>query len=201
MLFTLRFDFTRICRLMINQTSFSAPALRSLCILIAAPVASISTAYADTKPADGVAAVVTPLSLVKRADLDMGIIIPGNSPSTVTLETDGTRSSTGTVTLTGTDHNVARFAGLGSQNQRVEIDLPTSINLTGPGPSMVMDNFDFGPDATLPGTYARVGSTNGIDLLDPTGAFGFVVGATLQVGGNQPGGTYTGSFDVTADYQ
>ena len=167
----------------------------------AAMLGSTSGAHAETEPGDAVAAVVTPLTIIKRADLDMGRMIAGTAGGTVTLDVSGARTATGTVTLIGTDFGLARFAGQGTTNQRVQIQLPNNINLTGPGPQMRMDNFEFGPDATLPGTYIRLGNSPNIRLQDPSGAFGFVVGADLDVGANQPGGVYSATFDVTANYQ
>ena len=171
---------------------------------IAASAAMLGThgaAMAETEATNAEAAVVTPLTLIKRADLDMGTIVPSASADTVTLSTNGTRSSgSGNVTLIGSNHQVARFAGQGSLGQLVLISIDTSTNLTGPGPQMVMDNFQFGPDTTLPGTYLPTGLGGNIVLLDPSGAYGFVVGADLAVGANQPGGQYSGTFDVTADY-
>ena len=141
-----------------------------------------------------------PLTLIKRDDLNMGVIIAGNNADIVTLNVNGTRSSGGNVSLTGSSHQVARFAGQGSIGQLVTISIDNSTNLTGPGPQMLMNNFQFGPDSTAPGTYLPTGLGGNIVLLDPSGVYGFVVGADLAVGANQPGGTYSGTFDVTADY-
>jgi hypothetical protein len=173
----------------------------SLCAAAAAIFAAASPAFAETAVGSSEAAVVTPLSLVKRDDLSMGTIITGTTADTVTLAVDGTRSSSGGhVTFIGSTHAVARFAGQGALSQSVIITISTSTNLTGPGPQMLMDNFQFGPDSTVPGTYLPVGTGGNIVLTDPSGVYGFVVGADLAVGANQPSGTYSGTFDVTADY-
>jgi len=166
----------------------------------AAMLGSTGVAHAETEAGVAEAAVVTPLTLVKRDDLHMGTIIPSGSADIVTLNVNGNRTSGANVTLIGNSHRVARFAGQGSLGQLVIISIDTSTSLTGPGPNMLMNNFQFGPDTTLPGTYLPTGPTGNVVLLDPSGVYGFVVGADLAVGANQPGGQYSGTFDVTADY-
>ncbi|MFC4292774.1 DUF4402 domain-containing protein [Sphingorhabdus arenilitoris] len=166
----------------------------------AAMLGPTNAAYAATESANGEAAIVQPLTLIKRDDLNMGTIIPGVSADVVTLNVNGSRSSGGNVSLIGANHQVARFAGQGSLGQLVIISIDPSTNLTGPGPNMLMNNFQFGPDNSVPGTYLPLGVGGNIVLLDPSGVYGFVVGADLAVGAGQPGGTYSGTFTVTADY-
>lgn len=146
-------------------------------------------------------AVVTPTTLVKRADLDMGSMLPGGG-GVVSVNVDGTRGTTGSVLLIGTDFHPARFAGQGAVLQRIQIRLPTVITITNPvGNTMAVSNFRFGPDPTLPVSYLRLGNSPNIRLLGLNGVFGFIVGADLTVAANQPGGIYSGNFDVTVNYQ
>ncbi len=160
-----------------------------------------NTAKAQSQALDLSVAVVTPTTLVKRADLDFGLIVPGANGGRVTMNVNGSRTANGTIILVGTDFHVARFAGQGSINQRVQIRLPNNINLTGPGPAMLLNNFRFGPDPELPLTFNQAGNGRNVRITGAAGVFGFVVGADLQVGANQPTGVYTGTFDVTINYQ
>ena len=161
----------------------------------------VNSAWAQAQTTPISADVVTPLTLVKRDDLNFGRLFPGSSGGIVTMNVNGSRTAGGTIILVGNDFQLARFAGQGSINQRVQIRLPNNIDLTGPGPAMRLSNFRFGPDPELPLTFGQLGNSTNIRITGTAGIFGFVVGGDLQVGANQPSGTYSGSFDVTVNYQ
>lgn len=155
-------------------------------------------AYADTDSATGQVAVLRPLEFIKIEDLNFGQIIPGATAGTVTLAPDGTRTRTGGVTLVGNTHKAAEFAGWGTYNQRVDVSLGSNtILITGPGPAMQVNTFVIGstPTAVLTTTPRRfrIAALNGL--------FQFPVGARLNVAANQPGGTYTGNWTITLNYQ
>ena len=138
------------------------------------------------------------LSFVRVDDLHFGDIIPGATAGVVRLQPNGTRTATGGVTLVGSSHQVARFAGFGSFNQQVLISVSSNtILLTGPGAPMTVSQFEIGstPTAiltTVPLRF-RIGAANGL--------FNFPLGARLAVGANQAGGTYSGTFNITLNYQ
>ena len=142
--------------------------------------------------------VVTPLSFIQTEELHFGQIFASNTAGTVTVAPDGSRTRTGGVTLFGTIHQPAEFAGMGVFNQRVQVSLGSNtIFLTGPGVRMRARTFVIGstPTAVLT-TTPRVFRIGG-----PTGAFRFPVGATLEVGANQVPGTYRGTWTITLNYQ
>lgn len=156
------------------------------------------SAQAGTMSGDAQIAMVTPLSFISVDNLDFGSVIPSNTVGTVTISTTGVRTATGGVIVTGTGHQAARFAGMGSQNQRVRIRItPIAISLTGPGPAMTVDNFVIGTNPTL----LQVGGSPNYRIQPANGVFWFTVGARLNVGANQPAGTYSGTFSATLDYQ
>ena len=159
---------------------------------------STTPVMAATAPADAQIAVVQPLSFFKVEDLDFGKIIPAAIAGQVTVAPTGARSSTNGIILVGNTHQPASFAGDGTFNQRVDISLGSNtINLTGPGPSMQVNTFVIGstPTAVLTTTPLR------FRIASATGIFQFPVGATLNVGANQPKGTYTGTWSITLQYQ
>lgn len=157
-----------------------------------------SPALADTLPGEAQIAVVTPLSFIQVENLHFGRVIPSATAGTVTVAIDGTRSATNGIALTGTGHQAARFAGRGSQSQRVRIRItPNAITLTGPGPAMTVDNFVIGPAPTL----QQIGGSPNYRIVPADGIFWFTVGGRLSVGASQPAGTYTGTFSATLDYQ
>ncbi len=156
-------------------------------------------AQAETGQVGGEAVVVTPLSFIEVNDLKFGAIIPSTTANgNVVLAPDGTRTSTNGIILVGSSHQAAEFAGQGTFGQLVDISVgANTIWLTGPGPRLRVRRFTIGstPTTTLttnPRTFF-IGS--------PTGIFRFPVGAELRVRRNQPAGLYTGTWDITLNYQ
>lgn len=155
-------------------------------------------AYAAPETGDAQIAIVRPLSFVQYEDMDFGRIIPANVAGTVTISPSNIRTATNGIVMVGTDFQVARFTGMGGQNERVRIRItPASISLTGPGPSMTVDNFSIAPAATL----QQLGSSPNYRIVPANGIFWFSLGARLHVAANQPAGSYSGSFTATLDYQ
>ena len=156
------------------------------------------SARAGTYAGDAQIAVVTPLSLVRVENLDFGRIIAGNVAGTVTISPTNARTATGGAIPVGSDFQVARFAGMGTQGRRVRIQIsPNTVTLTGPGPSMTVTNLLIGPAPTL----LQNGNSGNYRIQPANGIFWFTVGGRLNVGANQPSGTYSGAFSVTVDYQ
>ncbi|MBS1914569.1 MAG: DUF4402 domain-containing protein, partial [Bacteroidetes bacterium] len=137
------------------------------------------------------------ISLEKTRDLNFGSIVRSAAGGTVVLN-----ATTGALTFSGVTqgqtHNqaTAAFSATGEPSYLYTITLPQTATLTetngnGNGnanghPSMTATSF----------TYS-----DGAGTLDNSGHQNFNVGATLNVGANQATGTYTGSFDVTVQYQ
>jgi hypothetical protein len=161
-------------------------------------VANAMPAFAAQGQADAQLALVKPLSFILVEDLNFGKVIPANVAGTVTIDPLGNRTATNGVVLAGNTHQVAQFAGDGTNGQRVDISLGSnSIQITGPGAPMTVRNFVIGstPTAILTTTPQR------FRINSATGIFQFPVGATLDVGANQVAGTYTGTWTVTLQYQ
>lgn len=166
-------------------------------IICAVLALAVGRAQAETTSGDAQAAVVTSLSFVQYDDLNFGRVITGVAAGTVTISPENVRTATGGAVPVGNDFQVARFAGKGSQGQRVRIQTaPSTVTLTGPGPSMTVTNLTIGTDSTL-----RQNGASANYRIQPTdGVFLFTVGGRLNVGANQPGGSYSGTFTVTLDY-
>lgn len=161
-------------------------------------LAASTAAHADQTAADAQIAVVRPLEFIRVENLDFGQVIRSSTAGTVTIAPNGTRTKTGGVTLVGTGFQAAEFAGMGTNNQRVDVSLGANfINVTGPGAPMRVHTFVIGstPTAILTTTPRR------FRINSPTGIFIFPVGATLDVGANQAPGTYTGTWSITLNYQ
>ncbi len=167
-------------------------------IALSGLLTSPASAQSATQSGDAQVGVVTPLSFIQTEELHFGQIFARPNAGTVTVAPDGTRTATGGIILTGNLHQAAEFAGMGTFNQRVQISLGSNtIFITGPGPRMRVRTFVIGstPTAVLT-TTPRV-----FRIAGPSGAFRFPVGATLEVGANQPAGTYTGTWTITLNYQ
>ena len=159
---------------------------------MAAPVCAQSSTF------KGESVVVTPLSFIEVNDLNFGSIIPSNQAGNVVLAPNGTRTSTNGIVLVGSRHEPAEFAGMGTQNQIVQISVGATNNwLYGPGTRMRMRNITIGSTPTAVLTTAP----RSFRINSATGIFRFPVGAELRVGANQTPGTYSGTWTITLNYQ
>jgi hypothetical protein len=105
------------------------------------------------------------------------------------MSTASVRTAGGGATLVsdGSTISAAAFDVTGAPNATYSISLPASATITAPGPiTMTVDTFVSNPTPT--GTLSGGGSQT------------LAVGATLQVGANQGQGSYTGTFNVTVNY-
>ena len=128
--------------------------------------------------------IAAPISISPVGDLDFGTMGPTGTAGTVTVSPAGVRDSVD-VDLFGGTPSGASFDVTGEPGQVYFITLPSSATLTNGGSTMSVDNFedDAGASPTLVG-----------------GSDTFNVGATLNVGAAQAGGTYSGTFAVTVNY-
>src|SRR4051794_35376762 len=145
--------------------------------------------FSPNKNAKGTAAIVLPAQITKLYDLDFGC------ETVTTAGTAGLNSTPGPVTTTGGGPfagclpHAAEFAAVSPSKTVVHIRLPKkAITLTRVG----------GTETMTVDTW----SLNGVDTRNVVAheTFQFSVGGTLHVAANQVEGTYTGSFDVTIDY-
>jgi len=147
-------------------------------------------ARAATTTATSQAVIVRPLSIVKTADLRFGSIIPGAAAGTVNINPgSGLRTSSGPLTLVGTDYGSAHFVGYADRFRIVLVTrgpLPV-LTRTGGGPTMTMNVTGLSSTGTL--FFVPAASFIDID-----------VGGTLAVGANQAPGFYTGTFNITMTY-
>jgi hypothetical protein len=132
--------------------------------------------------------IVSTINLVAQNGIVFGDISSSSSPGTVTIGTDGSRTTTGGATVnTNTAGTPALYEVSGDPNAFYSITLPDSIVLTSAaGNNMTVSNFNSIPAA------------NG--QLDAGGRQNMNVGATLGVGSFQPFGAYSGIMTATIEY-
>lgn len=178
---------------------------RAVCAVLAFTLATLSAnpakAQAVAATGTGTATVVSPLSLVANQAMNFGRIAPAPTAGTVLLNPDTLACTvTGAIARVGTCQP-AEFSGMGVRRMLVRITLPTSITLTrvGGGATMAVNAITLDPTPDL----VQVGNGNNRrwEIQPNDGIFDFRVGGTLNVGANQLGGVYTGTFVVTVQYQ
>ena len=128
-------------------------------------------------------------TLVANQVLAFGSFAPGTSSGTVTISAAGARSSGGGAFLVPSGAgSAASYTVGGTSSVTYAITLPsngTVVVTSGPN-SMAVNNFTSSPV--------------GAGLIGGGGTQTLTVGATLTVGSNQATGSYSGSFDVTVEY-
>lgn len=146
------------------------------------------------------AILLRPASLVETQDLEFGDIVPSMTlAGTVTIAPVGTRTSTGGVTPILNNFAAARFAGLGTPNRLVLLNVvPNQVDITNAnGATMRANNFTIGNLAGL----TKLGGSNQYRITSANGVIGFSVGARLNIAANQDPGDYSGIYQVNFNYQ
>lgn len=126
-----------------------------------------------------------PLAITRVKDLSFGRFVGGGGYSgTVTVDTSGARSSSGSVLLlSGEAVSPAQFSITGNPGARYVVTLPATVLLAAGGAQISMS----GVTASIPAA----------GVLPSQGSTTFFVGATLAVGAGQVNGIYSGTFDVS----
>jgi hypothetical protein len=158
-------------------------------------IAGIASLSALLLPAGREACAQQVGSLSNTGGLSFGKFVAGTG-GTVTVSPTGAAGKTGGVFLLKSSiTTAAQFSVIKSGNGKplktVSFTLPsdTAVRLSSGSNSMAVTNFVSSPAAT-PGNSYPAGSTSAIS-----------VGATLQVGANQPPGNYSGTFTLIANFQ
>jgi len=158
-------------------------------LLFAAAAAPLRAATPPVQSEAG-AIVLKPLSLLKKDDMDFGILAASMTAGTATLDpVSGAVTTTGGVIALTSATAPAAFIGAGSRAAPYQIRLPKNpIVLTRAGGTETMTVSNW----TLDGNSTR--------LINAFEAFEFKVGGRLAVGANQAPGTYVGTFEVSVQY-
>lgn len=163
--------------------------------VLAAALASAPAYAADTETATAEAEILSALTLVVAGGttLDFAQIAHNGSAGTVSVAADGTRTCAAALVCAGTTSAVD-FTVSGTADANVGITLPTSAEIYLGGVASTnsfekMELSSFVTDAAGSAVTLTGGSAN------------FSVGADLAVGGDELAGAYSGTFDVTVEYQ
>jgi hypothetical protein len=149
---------------------------------------NVNAQVSATATANSSARIVSPIQLTKSVDLQFGNIVASPTAGTLTMAPSAanTRNALGGITLPTVTGSVsaAKFTVAGESGLTYAITLPASATLTSGSNNMTLDAFT--TDLTEGGT---IGTNNE-----------FYVGATLNVQADQAAGSYSGTFNVTVNY-
>jgi Mat/Ecp fimbriae major subunit len=151
-------------------------------------VGTAAEAASPATQATASAKILRPLTITWVQNLDFGTIVQasGNwAGEAVVISQAGALTCGNThLTCSGTAQP-AKYKLVGTDNAIVTISSP-AFNLTGPA------NLPFTPNAPATVNLGPNGDTAGVT---------FAIGGSITVASNTQDGTYTGTFNVTADYQ
>lgn len=175
-----------------------AKLLAGLFIVLVA-LTSAPAAYAESTNGQVKTTLVSPLALVKDADLKFGNLIAGTTAGVVTVSPASARTSTGGVVQAGGTISAARFQGFGLPGTRVRVRSPSgtyTLTRSGGGATMRLRDLTMEADNLI-----DLGRGNsGQFRIGVPGLFTVRVGGTIDVGANQLSGTYVGTFEMEVQY-
>lgn len=163
------------------MTKFAVRALAGIA-LVSAPLAANAAQITATMSAN----VVKPVQLTKVQDMDYGTLLVSNYTGTrnVVMTRAGAVSCPVEITCSGATKQ-ARFNVQGTNKMVVGISVTSGGLVNG------SSTIPFTPDVISSLTMTNSGAP-GTDVD---------IGGTLTVDGSIPGGVYTGTLTITADYQ
>jgi hypothetical protein len=170
------------------------PVLPSLAFLLAlAAPGAVHAAplqlFLPDKNATSTAKVILPAQITKLFDMDFGFVTVTTAGTAIVDSNTGNVTTTGGVLFAGGLPHAAQFEAVSPSKTVVHIRLPkkaATVTRVGGTETMTVDTW----------------SLNGVDTRNVVAheTFDFAIGGTLHVAVNQAEGTYTGTFDVTIDY-
>lgn len=177
-----------MCNMRSKTLKLARTSTRFVIAGVAATLATSANA-ASTATVNAVAEVLNSITVSADTNLDFGQIAAPSS-STITVNTDSSVSSTGAVVSHGVPAS-ASFTVTGSPNAMVLVTVPVSpISLTRSGGTETM---------TLSGLHTGLNSAFQLDEV--RGQATFKVGGTLTLESNQASGAYSGTFEISVEYQ
>lgn len=182
------------CRAVRSAASFTA-AFAAMAMPAGAQAQSVQTITTQAE-------VMSEVTLSNTRDMDFGrVIVPRAGRIDMSAEEVPTCTPNNGLTLLDACQT-ASFVGSAGNGFQIRISVPAGrrINLAGPGQDLRLRRMTVGAGDGL--TFERrVNRHFEFIVNDPTGEFEFHVGGRLLFRSNQATGLYTGTFDITADYQ
>ena len=171
------------------MTRFSLLLALLAALVPAAAEAAPAQLFAPNKNATGIARIILPAQITKLYDMDFGFVTVTTAGTAVIDSTTDAVTTSGGVLFAGGLPHAAQFEAVSPSKTVVHIRLPNkgaTVTRVGGTETMTIDGWNIN------------GATTRNVVAHET--FQFKVGATLHVAASQAEGTYTGTFDVTVDY-
>lgn len=178
------------------------------CLILAIAAATLAPAGAQAASANATAKanVLKPLQMTGGGTVDFGTIVtPSTASFSGTFDIDAAASQTSTYCESGFACSgtpaAAKFNIQGSNNNNITLNIPNTVTLTLQGATGTPPTLTFNTRNSVSATNSGTGNYT-IQL--PNSGF---PGLDIYVGGNVTitqatvGGSYQGTFTVTADYQ
>ncbi len=168
---------------------------RPFLLVAAAMVAPLSSAASfgapvgAPQPATGQAIILLPTTVTRIDDLDFGKLSATAAGTAILNPASGAVTTTGGVLFQGGTPQAARFIATSPSKNVVKIQLPnkaTTLTRVGGTETMLLDTWN------INGALTRT--------VVAREQFEFKVGGTLHIAANQVEGVYTGTFNVTVNY-
>ncbi len=149
-----------------------------------------TSATASSVPAS--ATIASAMGITKDTNLSFGIVSPaaGGTSTLILDESDGRTVAGGATLVGGGTVTSASFSVTGDNSATYAFTSPGTVVLSSGANSMNVD--------TWTGLSANSGTST--LSLDGTGADTMTIGATLNMAAAQAAGDYTGTFNITIDY-
>lgn len=152
--------------------------------------ATPAMAVGPNQNATGTARIFRPLQLQFVQNLDLGkIVLSGAAPfsATVQLSSGNVLTCPAAVTCSGAT-SVAQYRVIGTNNQNVTVSAPNVTLSDGSGNNLTLTTAGYYSPTVALGASGNAGVV-------------FAIGGAITVADTTPDGVYTGTFNVTADYQ
>lgn len=171
---------------MITKHNYKRFAAIFACVL-SIGVISNTGANATTAIGNASAQIQELIQITEGQSINFGVLLPnGGAAGTASVSTTGSITTINSASQSGSAIQSGSFSASGTPNASLNISFQDGI-LTGSGGSMAINalNHDAGSTPSFNGS----------------GALTFAVGGTLQINADQPAGSYSGTYQITLDYQ
>ncbi len=173
-------------------------------IAIAAGFSSkVSAQLTNTAEANATATIIKAIEIEKTKDLNFGAMSVKGSDGTCKISTANTRTKTGgvNISLTGAavEQSAAEYTITGGNDATFAVTLPSTVNVKKGAGGTATTEMTIGSFKASVNNAADI-VDGGTGTLSATGTATMKVGAELSVIATQEEGNYTGTFNVTVQY-
>lgn len=174
-----------------HKKSAPLPLARSAAVMVALSAAALPPQAQAATDVLSIEAIIAPTgqAILATQDLNFGVLVQPNAGATVVIPPIGAPVLTG-VNAAGGTITPGQIRTFGSIGDSVEYSIPGTAVISNGSTTMIVDQFNIGTNA---------GGLNYTEAL-PAATQIIPIGGRLNVGANQPEGTYTGTVTITADF-